>query len=144
MRSMGKRAWAAVAVIALCIALNAAMWLAPKRREPERAPAPQAERAAAEREPPAAAPDVEIPVPEDLPDGTDPQRLVDQIRLCMQDGGLTDATKLEITESGRSETLTAGTPPASWWKYTATRADGSTIDFTAGYSAAAGFYAAMQ
>lgn len=143
-RAMSRRACGAIGVIALCAALNLAMWLAPKRDEPEPAPAPHAEQSEPEAPRPAQQPAVEIPVPQDLPDGTDPQQLVEQVRLCMEDNGIADATKLEIAESGKSEALTAGTPPASWWVYRATRADGSTIDFTAGYSTAAGFYAAMQ
>lgn len=132
---------AAMAVIALCIALNIALALAPKTQEQELPPAPQS-RPVKSEEPEAEAED--IPVPEDLPEGSDPAALVTAVQTCLDENGLSGRTSLAIVDSGKSDPIAVGTPQATWWVYEATMPDGSKAQFTAGYNSDAGFYAAMQ
>lgn len=141
-RVSGKGA-AAIAVIALCIALNVVMALAPRGREQEQGlpPAPQSAPAGGSE---AVAGQGEIPIPEDLPEGSDPAALVTAVETCLEENGLTDRTSLAIVDSGKSEDIAVGTPQATWWVYEAIKPDGTAMLFTAGYNSEAGFYASVQ
>ncbi len=139
-RITGKGA-AAAAVIGLCIALNIAMALAPKTRERELPPAPQSSQAQSEE---SEAVTEGIPVPGDLPEGSDPAALVTAVQTCLDENGLSERASLEIVDSGKSDPIAAGTPQATWWVYEATMPDGTKAQFTAGHNGDAGFYAAMQ
>lgn len=82
----------------------------------------------------------DVPVPEGLPDGADPEAARQAVASCLDRAGIRPA-EIKVVDAGESG-IDEGR--RWWWAYEAALADGSSMRLTLGYAPAEGFYAGVQ
>lgn len=140
-----RRAVGAIAVMAACVAVNAALALCPPETwgpsdGADLDPAPGAVAVEDADAAGAAGPDEEpaagtgLPLPADAPEGADAQLMAMAIEGCAALDGVDLGTAF-LTGSG-TEPAGDGGEASRWWSYEARRADGGAVTFTVRYDAA--------